>query len=373
MQIPNLTLRYQILAIKPALENAHINKIQELPNGWIKFKVRGSLGAKDLVAAPDMLYITQHKLSAKQTTSGYAAFLRKKLQNKKIISFSQHGFDRVAVMEFSEFLLIFELFAKGNVVFTDKEHTILSAYRKEIWKDRTLKKTHAYKFPASKGANPSEVTLPELKEILSADTALAAALVKKINIAPVIAEEICIDAKIDKKTESNSLSEAQVKKILSALQNYYSKIAPSKLKPVLAEKDGKKILLPFKLSSVQVLQEFDSLDSAFDELLSGEISSKQETAAKSRFERELKGLEYSLLQQREAQDKFEAQVVEYRKKAEMIYANHGEISRLTRALNSVKEKTVSEETIQKLKKEFPILFEFNSKKKKIVVNLGARE
>ena len=135
MQIPNITLAYQVAGLKQVVEGSMLRKVQELENNWIKLKLQTKQGTKDLILTPNALFIAMHSMHARQNTSGYGALLRKHLQNKRILSFAQHGFDRIIVLEFQEYFLIVELFAKGNIVLADKEKKIISAYRKESWKD----------------------------------------------------------------------------------------------------------------------------------------------------------------------------------------------------------------------------------------------
>jgi len=155
MQIPNLSLAYLVAELKPLLDGSILRKVQELDNSWLKMRFQTKQGTKDLIAAPDAVFLTSYSMPAKQTTSGYGAFLRKKLANKKVLALEQHGFDRILVMELEGFFLIFELFAKGNVILTDEKKTILSAFRKEQWKDRKKgnKNTTNTVFPAQRATH----------------------------------------------------------------------------------------------------------------------------------------------------------------------------------------------------------------------------
>ena len=82
MEIPNISLAYLVAELKPVLDSSILRKVQELPNGWLKFKFQTRQGTKDLVASPNAFFITSYSLPAKQQSSGFGAFLKKHLANK---------------------------------------------------------------------------------------------------------------------------------------------------------------------------------------------------------------------------------------------------------------------------------------------------
>jgi len=223
MQIANISLAYQIAELKPVIEGSVLRKVQELENKWLKIRLQTRQGTKDLIAAPSALFLTEYSMPARQTTSGYGAFLRKHLANKRITSLEQHGLDRIVVMQFEEFFLVFELFAKGNVILADKKMQILSAFRKEKWKDRTLKKGEQYMFPSSKGLNPLELDKNRLGRLLKeSDLDTVRTLIKVINIAPAFAEAACSDAGIEKEKSASSLSDKEAKELAKAVKQLYT-------------------------------------------------------------------------------------------------------------------------------------------------------
>ena len=82
--------------------------------------------------------------------------------------------------ELDSFNLIFEFFAKSNIILTDKEFKIITSKQKEEWKDRTIKKFEIYKFPEGKDItqiNEKDIIENEKKEIIREIT-------KKYQIAP---------------------------------------------------------------------------------------------------------------------------------------------------------------------------------------------
>lgn len=375
MQIPNLSLAFLVAELAPLLEGSIVRKVQELENGWLKLKLQTRQGTKDLIAAPDALFLTSYSIPAKQETSGYGAFLRKKLSNKKILSLKQQGLDRIVTMHLEGFFLIFELFAKGNVILADESMQILSAYRKEQWKDRILKKGEQYKAPSSKGVNPQELGLAKLESILKkSDSDLVRTLVKEVNIAPVFAEAACLNAAagLEKEMPAKGLAGKETAKLAAEISALYT-VDLKKERPVIAEKDGKKMLLPFlpKIPGLKEIQNFPPpLNNAIDAIYSKSFSESKGEQEKISFSKKKSELQHSMQQQKKALEMLLAKVELNTKKAELIYANYSQLFALGEALRSAKKQSLQEKDVMyKLKTEFPFVKSIDLKHGKAVVCL----
>jgi predicted ribosome quality control (RQC) complex YloA/Tae2 family protein len=363
MQIPNISLAYEIAELSPLIEDSILRKVQELSNSWLKLKLQTRQGTKDLVITPNAFFVTSYSLPAKQNTSGFGAFLRKRISNKKILSLKQHSLDRITLLEFDEYFLVLELFAKGNIILVTKEFEIVSAYRKEQWKDRKISKGQPYKFPSSKGLSPLDVTPVQLKEIFSNSTAdCIRTLVSSLNIAPFAGEEACIRAKVEKTLPATKLSAPKLKKLLTELKGIYS-IDLKNLKPGISGKQ----LLPFKGESIEEFEPVSSLNEAIDELFSKDFAQKRDQPQKSPKEDKL---EKNLKSQFKSKEVFEEKVLGSREAAEAIYANYLAVSKtLELAKGFAGGKIDKEEIMYKLSELGFELKEINLKTKKIVVEL----
>ncbi|MFH1240686.1 MAG: NFACT family protein [Candidatus Diapherotrites archaeon] len=376
IEITNLTLRYLVEEIKLLAENSHINKIQTLPNQWLKIKVHTKEGTKDLIASPTVIYFTQYSIPAKMHSSGFSAFLKKHLFNRRILKIEQKGFDRVVVFEFEQNYLIFELFAKGNIILTDKNYEILMAFRKESWKDRELQKGETYKFPASKGMNPEEISFDEFKEIAKDGFGIAATLIKQINIAPFYAELICDELKIDKKENFPLLKTPELKKVYSAIQKYYVPKEFTHAKAFILENENHKLLLPANIAFPENVTKtadsktFESVSLALDTLLSKDIQGIQERDATKKSEKGISALEFSHNQQIEAIDNTNQKIADSRRKAEIIYENYQKVDEVISKINELAVKKIPEKEIQKeIISKYHFVKSIDMKNKKAVLTL----
>ncbi len=372
MEIPNISLAYQVAELKPVLAGSILRKVQELDNGWLKLRFQTRDGTKDLIASPSAIFITQYSMPARQQTSGYGAFLRKMLANKKLLSLEQHGFDRIVLLSFEGFFLIFELFAKGNVILADKEMQIVSAFRKEQWKDRALKKGEQYRFPSSKGLNPVELTGAQLREAFSASKLDAVrTLIKAVNIAPSFAEEACAIAGIEKEKMAGNLSGKELGQLAKAVKSLYSADL-AKAKPIVARRESKEILLPFPLSipGVITVQGFSSLNQALNESFSKKFNDSKTGPERDAIEKRRALLGKSMQQQRAALEMLQGKIDSNAKKAELIYANHSVLFEAMQAIKGIpKAELQKKEVMYNLRGRFPFIRGFDPKSKKLVVSL----
>jgi len=349
--LDNLSLAYLLLELKPLLENAYVNKVSEIKNGFIKMKLHTKKGSKDLILAPNELFISQYSLQARHGKSGLAIALRKELYNKRIIGVEQHEFDRVVVLNFLEHSLVLEFLGDGNKIFLDSEGKILACQKNETWADRTIKKGEQYIFPKPKGLNPSTLTQKQLKEIFSASKKDSIrTLISGVNISPLVAEEVFFQLKIDKKSPPNTLKDAEIKRISLKTKEFYTPNTRNLMSVSYNETP-----YPFTLAHLTGDSKVDSLNSFIDEKASSSFAKveveKQETEKKKQLSR----LEFHAKQQKQAKVKFESQIEQSREKAELIYQNYSELEELRKAVLQAMKKGL---------KEKDIMYKFNSAAKK---------
>lgn len=375
MELTNLTLRYLLLELKPLLEGAFVNRVQEVDKEIYKFKLRTNEGSRNLVVCPSALYLSSYKLPAVQNAHGFGAFLNKHLKNKKILRIEQHESDRIAVLEFSDYFLVAEFLADFNIVLCSRGMEILQPLHIKAYRDRKIRKGVRYEFPPQRGLNPAKITLQELQEIFAGSSEDAVrTLIKKVNIAPVFAEELLHNAKINKHAEAKNLPGTEVEMLHSQLPRVYSGSPPADRKPALFQTT----LLPFGLQSVSC-QGVDAknLNDAIDDLLSKGFllrSSEEESAA---IGEETAKTRHYLQEQIEAKGKFERAERENRHAGELIYARFPELQELVSAVKSAEEKKLPQKQIMyKLKsaaekgnRAAKLLLDYNPKRKEIVVNL----
>ncbi len=147
MELDSAQARQIAQELDMLLGGAHLNKVQELEKNCLKIKLHTKQGTKELVIAPNAVYLTRYRLKAKENPGGFGAYLKKQLYNKRIEKVWQHSVDRIIVIEFKEHYLVCELFGQGNTILCSKDWSIMQPLRREEWKGRKLWKGEKYSFP----------------------------------------------------------------------------------------------------------------------------------------------------------------------------------------------------------------------------------
>jgi predicted ribosome quality control (RQC) complex YloA/Tae2 family protein len=338
MQLLNLTLAYLLEELK-LVEGSFVNKIQELSFDKFKFKLRTREGTKHLLLFPNAVFFSQYKISARKQTSGFGAFLRKRLEGKRILSLKQHRADRILIMEFSDYFLVLELFLNGNLVLTDKNFKILSALKQEKSRNRLIAKNERYFFPDSRKLNPKEMRFDDFKrkfnENFNGNAVLS--VVSITEVAPIFVEEIFFKLKLKK----DKIKETELKKVFIELKKIYS--LKEKLEPIQVTKGKEKIILPFKLSCIKSFIELDSINSALDEFYSKKFFEEKTSDKKPS---QFIALEHSHKKQLQAERKLKNQIQENKLKGEALYANNLLIQGIINSIKKGFTKGLSEEEIK---------------------------
>lgn len=359
MEISNLCLSYLLLELKPLIEGARIQKIQQVSDSDIKIRLYTKQGSKTLIVGKEALFFSDYKITV-INNSGFSAFLKKHIQGKKIISIKQHNLDRIAEIELQDYFLILELFSEGNIILTDKDKKILQPFHIQKWKDRVLRKGETYKYPESK---PSVLEAEEKEFIAKSKTSeedIFHFIIRNYNLSPLHAEDCLLKAKIEKKEKSKNTEEKKLKLLLKTLKETYS-ASKRKAFPSTAEKNGKQYLVPVKIS-VTKQKKIKNLNNFLEE--------NYLAPAKTEESREKKSLSYSLEKQKVAKKMLESKAKDFEEKANKLYEFSVKIQEITEAINKGKEKKFSEKEIeQQILKNSNIVSEMDLKKKKLLLDL----
>ena len=179
---------------------------------------------------------------------------------------------------------------------------------------------------------------------LTTGTDIIRALVKGINISPIMAEEALFRLKIDKTTKTEKLAKLQISKIAAAIKELYI-FLPEKYSPV---KVGGS-LLPFSLSSLQNQERIGSINSCLDDAFSEALSTEQGTEKFSEKAKEKGRAEHSYKQLLEAKEKMEKLAILDKQKGEKLYENFVDVQPVIDAVKKAVEKKVPEnEIVQKI-------------------------
>ncbi|MCR4368352.1 MAG: NFACT family protein [archaeon] len=328
MPFDNLTLAYLLEELKPVLDGSYVNKVAELKNGYLKIKLHSKQGSKDLILAPNDIFLTSFSLQARHGKTNFAVAAKKELYNKRLVSIEQNHADRVVTLKFLEHSIVLELMGEGNKILLDSQGKILSCQRNEKWADREVKKGIAYVYPKPRGVDPKSLDEKGLAEFFSKSNQNAIrALISYADISPLAAEETFHFLRIEKSVPAEKISASDAKKIAQSARDLYSLKKPAS--PVKYEK----FAYPFALTHLaEKPVPIKSLNFYADETVSAQLSRSEVAQEKGVAEKEVSKLEFHAKAQGEARNKFEKQSQEAQKKAELIYEHYAELEELKNAI-----------------------------------------
>lgn len=327
-----------------------INKIYELNNNLFRFKI----GKEDLIIEfGKRINKTKFIDQAPVKPSNFTMFLRKRLRGALITKICQYNTDRVIIIECKmeeEYKLIFEMFAKGNFLILDKNDKIISAYHREDWKDRILKRNENYIFPKNK-TFPFIINSKELEELLNEKFIVVC--LSKIPLGTFYIKNILKKCNIDEKKPGNTLTTNEKKAILEEIK----KVVDNS-KPYALLKDEK--VEEFSLMQIDDYACFSSLNEIIDTYyFTPKIEIEEEP-------KEIKKLKNRLNLQIEYLKNLEEQEKELKKAGDKIYEKHTELEKIRNWVNDKINEKKWDEIDAELKK---INAKINKKTKEIEIEL----
>jgi len=290
--------------------------------------------------------------------------LRNHLMNARLQSLTQPRIERIIEMKFStvdkEFILIIELFNKGNLILCDKNYKILIPLSSQRWKDRSIKKGEKYLFPQIK-ADPFSFSLASFEKITKASIkeSLVKSLAVDSSLGGKYAEEVCSLAEVDKKITPADITKQQFKSLYTHLQD----LGKKKLDPQVMTKDDLVIdVLPFPLSIYPKSKKIKTFSAAFIKL------QKIENQFKSKFEKKIMQKQKILASLTENIKDLETKADENASKGEKLYESYEVVKHVLTHINE-KSKEISLQQLQKKLKSHKVVKKIIPKKHAVVVEL----
>jgi predicted ribosome quality control (RQC) complex YloA/Tae2 family protein len=366
-QLSSFELKYMLDELKILIDS----KVDSILNPekhelLIQFFVSGK-GKKVLRILPTFIYLSSQKKS-QEKASGFCMSLRKNLINSRLRDIKQIDSERVLKILFEtkeqKFILIVELFSKGNVILCKEDYSIVSVLESQQWKDRELKSRIKYEFPPPR-MNFFKLDSDKLKELFNSDKPLVKKLASDLGFGGVYAEEICLLSGLDK--EKVKLTNDNIKRIIETI----NKLVKKKIKPCIVYKDEKiKDITPFHLKTYveNKIDEFEDYNSAIDSVLAKGIQEEFKDEKTSVYEKKAAKINKIIKIQQKKILNINEDIKGIEKKAELIYSNYDTVGDIIKTINDAVKKYSWEEIKEKLK-DHKVVSEVNSKDKKVVLEL----
>ncbi|MEA2044998.1 MAG: ribosome rescue protein RqcH [Euryarchaeota archaeon] len=287
-----------------------------------------------LLEAGRRVHLTKKPRKVSKMPPQFPTILRKRISGGRIVGVNQHEFDRVIEIVVEKggerYLLIAELFPKGNVVLLDGSGKIILPLRPMVFRGRSILAGEEYLYHEGQ-TDPRTLSKEDLRELLAhSDSDLVRALVRGLNMGGVYGEEVCLRAGIDKGRPAASLDDEEVDAIHGALQEVFRLESPE---PHLVYEDEgglptDVVPAPLLVYEGRERKGFESFSEALDEyFVEKEPGPRPKTALERRRE-----------MQEGAIEEFLAKEEEYARTGELIYERYGEIESVLNAISGALDK-----------------------------------
>ncbi|KAF7718934.1 Uncharacterized protein PECH_006274 [Penicillium ucsense] len=128
----SLDVKVIVQELAAELVNLRVSNIYDLSSRIFLFKLSKPDHRRQLIVDSGFrTHVTHYSRTAASAPSPFVTRLRKYLKSRRVTSIKQIGTDRVIDISFSDgtYHLFLEFFAGGNIILTDRDHTIIALFR----------------------------------------------------------------------------------------------------------------------------------------------------------------------------------------------------------------------------------------------------
>jgi len=284
---------------------------------------------------PEACFLTQYKFEQEKPPS-FCMLLRKHLNQTRVNQIVQRGFERIIEIRLKkeeEYVLIIEIFSKGNIILCKPNMEIIMPLHMQEWKDRTIKPRVTYVYPPRMKFNPLEMKEEDLQTL--SKESIVKALAIDFGLGGDYAEEACLRAGINK--DKPSVTPDEAKKIVSSVKSLFEE-QPS------PNRSGLEVY-SFKLKTKpEEKKPYATLSEAWDDYYKEGVSEDKS------FEKKKKKIEELILKQKQHLEELRKSSEQDKLKGDLIYNNYPYVKEVLDTIKEARAKKISwEEITQKLK------------------------
>ncbi|MFX1493870.1 MAG: ribosome rescue protein RqcH [Promethearchaeota archaeon] len=323
----------------------------------LKVKTKNNEKKNLIIKNDSRINLTNYNYPIPKYPSQYVMSLRKFMKNRKILSISQHNFDRIIIFNLSNYdeepwKFIVELFNKGNYILVDEKDVVKIANKYRRFKDRDILANREYKFPKTRGKDFLTLNREEFNElIINSDQEIVRILARNINISGLLSEELCYKAGIEKTEKGNNLGIEDLKNLFDAFKTLRNQLLFGKIRAniIIDGHENQISVQPFDFTLYQSNNKkyFESFNEAVDYYYSQIDSDLVKSSHNDSLDRQINVQEQILKRQNEYLKELKIQKKKFYDFGDFIYANFNILEKLFDTISKARNKNYSIEEINK--------------------------
>jgi len=219
-EINSLELLFLIKTIKKDLVKSKIQKVKQISDNTFSLELYKQKMKKNLVLSGGTIFLSDKSYKS-QALFNLGQILRKRLMNQIIVDVKQHEFDRIVEIETTDYILVLELFGKGNIILVNKsDRKIIIASSIRSWRDRAIRPKRDYKYPPSR-LNSFKLSLSEFGKQFGKKEVVKV-LAVDFGFGGEIAEDICKRIKVEK--TSKKIDKSKLYKFIQNIEKEFEEL-----------------------------------------------------------------------------------------------------------------------------------------------------
>ncbi len=314
------------------LKGRRIKKVYQLTDDVFSLTIWPEInGRRELIfATKSCVFLSKRSWPKPDVPSSLAMGLRKRLKNARIVEIQQPDMERSLIITYEGAYsgnLIVELFGRGNLILTNEKGEIVQLSRSVRVKDRILRRHEIYKPPPRILGVPSIIDLKEKDEIsllIREHEGLEVwRLLIGMGVGPPYLNEVLLKSEVSANERIGELGMEKISSLAEAII-WLAKRLKEEPKPIAYLHKGKMIdfsVFPLDSLSEYESRGFSSLIELLDEYFSPLVSDSLEGRTLLEIERKLRALETELHKQKALLRGYEDEMIELRRKGEILFSN----------------------------------------------------
>lgn len=276
MALAGIELTFLVGEISKKTDGYYVNNIYSINRESVLFKLHHPQNA-DLFLAVSTIGMWLSTIRIDQIEENkLVRRLRDDLTRLKLVKVEQIGLERIAYLTFSgfdkEFVLICEFFSDGNIILCNKDLKILALLHSIEVRHRELRVGMIYTTPPQKGLNILDISEKDFGDLRAISTPVVRWLGRTFGLPAKYAEEILRVAKVGFDTAGSSMTDDNIKNIVTAAKTLTQRIVSGDHEPVIVKAQDGLDVYPITLSVQDAEYEkipsfMEGLDMIFSKIL----------------------------------------------------------------------------------------------------------